>query len=140
MTHRDTDQQIGGQSNPPITFTVESTTLDTCETLQWRRKYWHPWGKTIGFHDVAIVEINDRLFVLKRFWQGNRITFYVPQGFSAQSRYGYEPCIRFSQLDEALAFLTERSLLPKDAPTHIENPPPCSQRPGLIWTPSKRAA
>ena len=45
------------------------------------QKNWHPWGKTIGFHDEAYVEINDRLFLLKRFWDGDQIKFYVPQGF-----------------------------------------------------------
>jgi hypothetical protein len=111
--------------------------MSACESaLHWRRKNWHPWGKTIGFHDEAYVEINERLFLLKRFWEGDQIKFYVPRGFSARSRYGYEPCVRFSQLDEALAILTERSLLPKDAPTHIQNPPSCSQRPELIWTPN----
>jgi hypothetical protein len=114
----------------------------TCEanSLAWHRKYWHPWGTTIGFHDEAHVRINGRLFVLKRFWKGDHIKFYVSQGFSARSRYGYEPCIRFSRLNEVLAFLTERSLLPKDTPTYIENPPPCSQRPGLIYMPSNDGA
>ena len=119
---------------------MEIKTLETYETLQWYRKNWHPWCKTIGFHDEAYVQINDRLFVLKRFWEGGQDQVLRPPGILGRSRYGYEPCIRFSRLNEALTFLTERSLLPKDAPTYIENPPPCSQRPGLIWTPSKRAA
>ena len=120
--------------------TAQPSTCEREKPLVWHRQYWHPWGKAIGFHDAAYVHINGRLFVLKRFWQGNRIKFYVPQGFSAKSRYGYEPCIRFSRLTEALTFLTERALLPRDAPSCIKDPPPCSQRPGLIWTPSKTSA
>ena len=120
--------------------TAQPSTCEPEKPLAWHRQYWRPWGKTIGFHDVAYVHINGRLFVLKRFWKQGKIKFYVPEGFSARGRYGYEPCIRFSRLDEALTFLTERSFLPKDAPTCIEKPPPCSQRPGLIYMPSKRAA
>ena len=113
---------------------MKTVALD--KPLVWHRKCWCPWGMAIGFHDIAYVHINDRLLALNKFWQGNKIKFYVPDGFSARSRYGYEPCIRFSRLNEALTFLAERSLLPEDASTYIENPPPCSQRPGLIWMPS----
>ncbi len=120
--------------------TAKPSTCEAVNSLPWRRKYWHPWGKTIGFHDETCIRINGRLFVLHRFWEGDETKFYVPQGFSAKGQYGYEPCIRFFRLDEAVEFLTERSLLPEDTPTYIENPPPCSQQPGLIYVPSMSLA
>jgi hypothetical protein len=71
--------------------------------LKWYRKYWHPWGRTIGFHEVAYVEVNGIRYQLNRYFAKQRVKFYVPHGLTD----GKGGVLRFRSLKQTLEFLNQ---------------------------------
>jgi hypothetical protein len=80
------------------------------EEPQWRRKYWCPWGRAIGFHDEGFVHIGGRTYCIHRHHDQHTeaVLFYVPHGFTN----GKGDCLRFKRFAACCRFLQAQSPLP----------------------------
>ena len=69
------------------------------EQPTWYRKYWSPYGKVTGFHDVGYIEVNGKLFTINRHEKEGKI-FYVPHNYTD----GQGQCLRFADWNDLISW------------------------------------
>ena len=76
--------------------TVKS--METIEQPVWYRKYWSPYGKVTGFHDVGYITVNGKLFAINRHLEKEteKVMFYVPNNYTD----GWGHCLRYEEWND----------------------------------------